>query len=429
MNGPDNLLPSPIEAAAVPEVRNHTRFPSQYFQMMDANDAMFHVMVTRITYDLKALDADGYPALCTAQTELIDADLFYGEANASSVIAESDYAPFKPKCDVLLINASAWAPPGTNGERAALTRYSAGIKMQFAEGSHWQKLVTVTGPRMLTTGLLGGLELSAAQPTERVELRYELAYGGTNQWWKGWPTPAEEDQRLDIDLHDSFNPIGCGLIDTHWRKKTGLGHFPAPQIEVFDQPFTETHAARGADSGTQADAQGGTPNPIYPAVGLGPIGRWWLPRRAKAGSYDAVWKATRWPKLPKDFDFGYWNCAPEDQQIDYPLGGELVLLLNLIGPEHSSTGNLRFRLPKSDLHQRLRLHAGPRLTSKINIDTVIIDAEAMTLTLVHRAISPASAEVRVIEIGIGDGGDHSDGDGSGNGSSDSRRKTKGDSNG
>ena len=51
----------------------------------------------------------------------------------------------------------------------------------------------------------------------------------------------------------------------------------------------------------------------YPVVGLGAVGRWWQPRLALAGTYDDSWKQTRWPGLPEDFDFGYWNCAPEDQ--------------------------------------------------------------------------------------------------------------------
>ena len=132
------------------------------------------------------------------------------------------------------------------------------------------------------------------------------------------------------------------------------------------------------------------------------------PRRTKAGSYDDIWKQTRWPKLPKDFDFGYWNAAPEDQQFDYPTGGEKIMLVNLIDPSDSAksadgSGSLWFKLPKTDLHQRIRLHAGPRLTSAMNIDTLIVDLEAMTLSLVHRATTPADAEVRVIEVGIGDG--------------------------
>ena len=56
MNGPDNLLDIPVQAAPVPEVRNRTAFPSQYFQMMDVNDQVFHVMVSRLTYDLCQAD-------------------------------------------------------------------------------------------------------------------------------------------------------------------------------------------------------------------------------------------------------------------------------------------------------------------------------------------------------------------------------------
>ena len=67
MNGPDLLLPAPVQAAALPEVRNHTPYPSQYFQMMDTGDEVFHVIVSRITYDLTRLDEQGAPPL--AQTD------------------------------------------------------------------------------------------------------------------------------------------------------------------------------------------------------------------------------------------------------------------------------------------------------------------------------------------------------------------------
>ena len=59
MNGPDLLLPAPVQAAPLPEVRNHTPYPSQYFQMMDVGDEVFHVIASRITYDLTRLDEQG----------------------------------------------------------------------------------------------------------------------------------------------------------------------------------------------------------------------------------------------------------------------------------------------------------------------------------------------------------------------------------
>ena len=410
MNGPENLFDSPIESAAVPEVRNHTRFPSQYFQMMDTSDALFHVMVTRLTYDLRSLDSAGYPALAGVQTELVDSDEYHDEINLSSTVQESDYAPFKPKCDVLFANATAYAPL-VDGKRKPLERFPAGVRIELADGTEWQKLVHVTGARTLSVGALGGFKLSEPEPTLGVEIRYEYAFGGTNQWWKGWPTAIEADQRFEIDIHHPMNPVGCGVIDPTWRSKGKLPFFPAPQIEAYNVPFTAAHAERAATRAMLPEdhAKSEFHEPSYPVVGLGAIGRWWQPRRAKAGSYNELWKQTRWPKLPEDFDFGYWNAAPEDQQIDYPKGGERVLLVNLIHPNYQPSASMWFRIPKTDLHQRVRLHSGPRFTQPMVIDTVIIDLEAMQLILVHRATTPAAAEVRVIEVGIGNGGDGSDG--------------------
>ena len=405
MNGPDNLLPSPIESAPVPEVINHTRFPSQYFQMMDTSDLVFHVMVTRMTYDLSALDTEGYPALAETQTELVDSDEFIDQANLSSTQQESDYAPYKPKCDLLFMNAVAYAPAlGRNKtKRKPLESFPAGVRIEHNDGTQWQKLITVTGPRTLTPSALGGLHLSEPEPTLAVPIRYEHAFGGTNLWWKGWPTPIEDDQRHEIDLHHEQNPIGCGLIDPQWRKKTQLAAFPAPQIEAYEHPFTQAHAEKAASSAA-TNLNNPQATSVYPVVGLSAVGRWWLPRRAKAGSYNEIWKQTRWPKLPQDFDFGYWNSAPEDQQFDYPEGGEKIMLVNLIDPSDPAkspdgTGSVWFKLPKQDLKLLVRLEIGAMLFAPMNIDTVIIDLEAMQLTLVRRAQVSAKADVRQLELG------------------------------
>ena len=126
------------------------------------------------------------------------------------------------------------------------------------------------------------------------------------------------------------------------------------------------------------------------------------PRRALAGSYDEVWKATRWPRLPDDFDFAYWNCAPDDQQIDYPQGGELVKLVNLVAPEQAAEGSLAFRLPRNELKLLLHLDAGIPLFKAMNVDTLIIDAEAMKLTIVARCTVAAASGIEVLELGTWD---------------------------
>lgn len=391
MNGPDNLLPSPIEAAPVPEVRNHTRYPSQYFQMIDVADDIFHVMVTRITYDLSDIDDDGYPMETEDQGALCEADEHYGEPNASSVVQESDYAPFKPKCDVLFANTSAWAPLAANGKRRALARFPAGVRIDFTDGTHWQKLLTVAGPRTLGKSRIGGLSLGEPEPATSVAIRYEKAFGGSCQWWKGWPQPADADQRMEIDVHEAHNPIGCGYVDPAWQKKTRSSDFPAPQIEVFEQPFTIAHAEKASAESGATNAQA-----AYPVVGLGAIGRWWQPRRSKAGSFDEVWKATRWPRLPGDFDFAYWNAAPEDQQFDYFQGEEQFTLVNL----HETHGELRFRLPKPVIKLLLHLEAGVPVFKPLSIDTIVIDMEALTLSVVQRALIGAASGTAVIELGV-----------------------------
>lgn len=393
MNGPDNLLASAIEAAPVPEVRNHTRYPSQYFQMIDVADDIFHVMVTRVTYDLRNIDDKGYPAEAEEQAELCDADEHYGEANTSSVMQESDYAPFKPKCDLLFANTSAWAPVTARGKRRALARFPAGVRIDFADGRHWQKLLTVTGPRTLGISRIGGLHLDDPKPVTCVPIRYEHAFGGSCQWWKGWPQLISEGQRLEIDLHEMHNPIGCGYLDQAWLKKTRSTDFPGPQIEAFEQPFTLADAEKALAASGAPGAEA-----VYPVVGLGPVGRWWQPRRDKAGSYDEVWKATRWPRLPGDFDFAYWNAAPEDQQFDYPLGGEQFTLVNL----HEAHAELRFRLPKPSVKLLLHLEAGVPVFKPLCIDTLVIDMEALTLSVVQRALIGAASDTVVIELGTWD---------------------------
>ncbi|HSN97638.1 MAG TPA: DUF2169 domain-containing protein, partial [Candidatus Nanopelagicales bacterium] len=50
-------------------------------------------------------------------------------------------------------------------------------------------------------------------------------------------------------------------------------------------------------------------------VGLGPIDQTWPQRMDKVGTYDREWLATRFPGFAKDFDWEFFNVAPEDQRI------------------------------------------------------------------------------------------------------------------
>lgn len=410
MARPSHALPAPLRAAEIPEVVNHTSWPSQYFQHVDPLGEVFHVMVSRISYsmlDLEETTQGKIPKLLPPdmQRPLCEADEFIGSPNASSTLQESDFAPYKPKCDVLLVNATAHSPTGQ-----ALPRWPVGFRF----GNAIEKKFHVTGPRQFERSVahLGMLQLTEPAPVAYVPVSYELAFGGPNtiqqanalqsyvdgpwgmhghaqgerarkalaslpSFWGGNPIGCGRHPRALADANEALAEIAVGTEDVappgatnRWRQ--------GPQIEVFDRPYVD-----------QRD---------YPVVGVGPIGRWWSPRVALAGTHDAQWKQAQWPKSPHDHDYRYWNCAPEDQQIDFPNGGEEVVLANFTSAALHK-GPYRFLLPRQDLQLLVRMHSGVVLFSPMNIDTVVMDMGCGVLGIVRRAVVSAKAGVRQLELG------------------------------
>jgi len=82
----------------------------------------------------------------------------------------------------------------------------------------------------------------------------------------------------------------------------------------------------------------------YNPQSFGPVARNWYPRYKLGGSYDKNWVENIRPFLPDDFDEGYYQCAPEDQQITHLRGGELVSLFGLT-PEDK----ISFKLPEKNV--------------------------------------------------------------------------------
>lgn len=306
--------------------------------------------------------------LASQQHPLVATDEYYGEPLFSAVLQESDYAPYKPHCDLIFNHAVAHSPGGE-----PRPRWAVGVKV-----GEWSKRLGVTGPRQLRREGKSWF-LTDPQPVSRVPIRYELAWGGTCRWPES--TVEAPDAESQILAYEPGNPIGCGFLDAQWDELAQPTVRSAPQIESFEHPIDDP-AALTSD---------------YPVVGLGVVGRWWQPRRMLAGTYDEEWKKSRWPGLPEDFDFQYWNAAPTDQQIDYPQGGERVVLAGL----HPS-GEVRFRLPRLQLKLLLHLEAGVPLFKPLVTDTIIFDFQTYELALVQRAVVAARAGVDGIELGTWD---------------------------
>ena len=113
---------------------------------------------------------------------------------------------------------------------------------------------------------------------------------------------------------------------------------------------------------------------VAPPVGFGPIAPSWPERAAK----QRAWRIDE--PLPDDFDAGFFNAAPADQQAAF-LRGDETLVLDHLHPDHAT---LATRLP--GLVPRVfadRYRAGPTPVEML-ADTVWIDTDRRKLCVVWR---------------------------------------------
>jgi uncharacterized protein YjbI with pentapeptide repeats len=207
--------------------------------------------------------------------------------------------------------------------------------VDFAVG-RWSKALAVIGNRHWKKSLL----LSAAsdpEPFKQLPLTYGNAYGG------------EGFER---------NPVGRGY------EKAFL-----PNVEPLEDRIS---------------SPGERPDPS----GYGPLNRQWPQRASKTGSYKGKWLKERWPFLPDDFDYSYFNAAPEDQQFRKYLRGDEELRFENLHPKHSvyksALPGIRIRVFLSE-----KAKDGKKFREvPMNLDTLFVDMDKETLVLVWRGHSP-----------------------------------------
>ncbi len=257
---------------------------------------------------------------------------------------EPELAFIKPAADVLLLGT---ARPSTRGAAQGSVRLRLGPI---------DKGVVVFGERRWSKGLLQPT-LGEPSPFEGVALRWEHAFGGP------------EERR---------NPLGMG----HFSKSSGfVPETPAPSLELPDQLIR-----RWKDAPTPA--------------GFGVVGAGWVPRIQYAGTYDEAWKKTRMPALPADFDRRMFQCAPSDQVAT--LRGDEVFVVEGAGPSIGArfTAKLPGGQPPS---AKVRLRDRDDAPAMM-LDTVVIDADAMTVALTwrgHVVLGRGAHDVEAISIGQG----------------------------
>src|SRR5262249_44221866 len=85
-----------------------------YTMGLEPNGRARIVVVVKGTFAIP--EAGGELYLADAQLPLVMADEFYGEPGLSAMRRESDFAPVKPRCDVLVLG-SAHSPGGRPADR------------------------------------------------------------------------------------------------------------------------------------------------------------------------------------------------------------------------------------------------------------------------------------------------------------------------
>ncbi len=233
-----------------------------------------------------SLGEDGPCAIADEQVPCLG-EVPWDDGDPPSLRTESDHAVLKPRAEWYLVG-TAHAPHGTP---------ATVVPVRVRVGSLTKQLA-VWGDRTWQRGVLG-YKPSAPRPFTSMPLRWERSFGG--------PRIAE-------------NPVGRGtgpiLVD-----KTTID--PLPNIEDPTRPILSR-------------------DDRPPPAGMFPVPGTWRSRVRRTGTYDDHWKNARWPFFPTDFDFTFFNSAPQDQWREgYWQGDEEIELSGL----HPVRTRIQTRLP------------------------------------------------------------------------------------
>ncbi|NHZ38476.1 DUF2169 family type VI secretion system accessory protein [Massilia rubra] len=288
-------------------------------------------------------------------------DVFIGDPGESAMIYGSDIVRFKPRCDVLF-NASAHVLDGIPLPQ---------LNVVWQVGT-LRKGVKVHGDRYWRKRL-GLVSISEAEPFIRMPLHFGRAFGGTRTYKKGWgknvPTLTEAQLR---------NPAGVGWFGS--QADDDIDGQAVPNLEALDDPVRK-------------------PNGKQSPVAFSAIARHWQPRPTYTGTYDENWQRNVFPFLPEDYDEQFNQCAPEDQQMAYPVGNEQIILRNMM----LNRPDVRFKLPRLNNISIRVLRTDYSTDEPIAVaDTLYFEPDNARFSVVWRASVPINRriqEFKTISIG------------------------------
>lgn len=304
------------------------------------------MLVVKATFDLVH---DGVCSIAETQVPCLG-EVPWEDGDPPSLRTESDYAVFKPRGEWYL----------SGHAHVVGSRPTTVLSVEARVGAQ-RKRLTVWGDRTWKRGVLGAVP-SEPEPFTRMPLRWERSFGGAQ-------VPE--------------NPVGRGSD----KRDDGA---MLPNLEDPARPVL---------------SRDDRPSP----VGLFAIPAAWRARSRLTGTYDDVWKASRWPYFPRDFRLEFFQAAPPDQRLErgYWDGDEVIELVGL----HPQVHRLRTRLPglharafiervsrppgspRLDLLERAELEAmgRPRLKEvELRLDTIVIDSDAGQVLCTFRGLAEVS---------------------------------------
>jgi hypothetical protein len=310
------------------------------------------VIVIKATYRIPANNKSSRPQIPPQPLNVND--IYVDQPGLSAPLYEADFVRYKAKCDVLF-NASAYAPHGR-----AISALDVFVKV-----GTMQKNIHIVGNRRWKIN--SPHNVTEPELFTEMPLHYGRAYGGIRFW--------QENNETKTDAFEQ-NIVGMGFDTTSSLND----EIPLPNLEVINHPINRIDEK-------------------YTPIALSAIARNWLPRRIYAGTYDERWRRDDFPFLPSDFDERYFQCAPIDQQIQYPQGGEEVILKNIMKEREE----VRFRLPRLDnlpvkiLTSNYEVHTPP-----VVVDTLYFEPDKASFSVVWRTSLLAKhkiQDVRTVAIG------------------------------
>ncbi|MBL8742965.1 MAG: DUF2169 domain-containing protein [Myxococcales bacterium] len=290
-------------------------------------------VVAKGTYRLEL--EGGHAALVASEAAPLTGDAPLGEATPSSPRYATDFAPWKPRADVLLVGTCH--QPG--GKPGVVARPALSV-------GKLRKELVVFGDRRWVEASPGQIVPSDPKPWTSLPLGWESSFGG----------PAFE-----------ANPLGKGF-----KSDTSGSVALLPALPNIERPGKLLRSPRDQQE----------------PAGFGPLDRSWSTHRAKLGTYDQRWRETRWPYFPDDFDPSFWSSAPADQQLDELQGDELVVLEALV----AGRPRVEVELPavRARCFVKRAAEDVPIEELALRLDTLHIDSDAGIFTLVWRGVLPVA---------------------------------------